>query len=257
LNELARSSCRPKQTEIVFAGLVDEEDAQAGSRILAASGFKADLAIVGEATRLKVVTAHKGISWFRLETRGRSAHGSRPELGQNAVHTMARVVDVLETEYARELESRLHPVLRRPTVNVGTISGGVQANIVPDRCEISIDRRTLPGETDFSVLREITALLRRHNLKVWSVPVKGTPCPAMETDASLPLVAQMMRSIGQRKPAGVDYFCDAAVLAEAGIPSVVFGPGDIAHAHIDHEWVSLTSLERATAMLQRFLQSLP
>src|SRR2546428_529741 len=88
LCELARGKQQPKETEIVFAGLVDEENGQAGSRALAASGFKADLAIVGEPTRLQVVTAHKGSLWLRLETRGKSAHGAQPELGRNAVHTM-------------------------------------------------------------------------------------------------------------------------------------------------------------------------
>src|SRR5258705_8714994 len=90
----------PTETEIVFAGLGDEESGQAGSRKLAADGFKADLAVVGEATLLKVVKAHKGVLGLMLTTTGKATHGSRPELGRNAVHTMARIFDVLETEYA-------------------------------------------------------------------------------------------------------------------------------------------------------------
>ena len=109
------------------------------------SGFKADLAIVGEPTRSQVVTAHKGTLWLELETRGKSAHGSSPELGRNAVHAMARVVDLLETDYAAQLRRRRHPLLGCATVSVGAICGGTQANIVPDRCTILIDRRTLPG----------------------------------------------------------------------------------------------------------------
>src|SRR5437667_352318 len=101
----------PRQTEILFAGLVDEENAQAGSRSLAGSGLKADLAIVGEPTRLQVVTAHKGSLWLELETRGKSAHGSRPDLGRNAVHEMARIVDLLQTKYAKQLRRRRHPLL--------------------------------------------------------------------------------------------------------------------------------------------------
>src|SRR5437870_3047852 len=124
LCELAASSRRPKETEVIFAGLVDEENAQAGSRALAASGLKADLAIVGEPTRLQVVTAHKGSLWLELETRGKSAHGSRPELGRNAVHEMARIVDLLQTKYAKRLRQRSHPLLGRATVSVGTLSGG-------------------------------------------------------------------------------------------------------------------------------------
>ena len=99
------------ETEIVFAGLIDEENAQAGSRALADSGFKADLAIVGEPTKLQVVTAHKGSLWLRLETRGRAAHGATPQLGKNAVHEMARIVEVLETDYAAQLRKRKHELL--------------------------------------------------------------------------------------------------------------------------------------------------
>ena len=146
LCELADSKSLPLETEIVFAGLIDEEHAQAGSRALAASGFKADMAIVGEPTRLQVVTAHKGSLWLDLETRGKAAHGATPQLGKNAIHEMARIVDLLETDYAAQLRKRKHPLLGAATVNVGKISGGTQPNIVPDFCKISVDRRTLPGE---------------------------------------------------------------------------------------------------------------
>jgi acetylornithine deacetylase len=257
LGELARSGARPAETEIVFAGLVDEENEQAGSRALAASGLEADLAIVGEATRLQVVTAHKGSLWLRLETRGKSAHGAHPELGRNAIHLMARVVDILETKYAAKLTQRRHPLLGRATVSVGVISGGTQPNIVPDRCFALVDRRTLPGEKEAGVQKEIHHLLGQHGLKVTFVTARGAPCLPMETNPKLPLVARFLDSIGQRQPAGVHYYCDASVLAEVGIPSVVFGPGDIAHAHTANEWISLTSLERARAMLLRFLRSLP
>ena len=165
LCEMAEAGQRPAETEIIFAGLVDEEHGQAGSRALVASGLRADLAIVGEPTRLEVVTAHKGTLWLELETRGKSAHGSWPELGRNAVHAMARIVDLLQTAYAAQLRRRRHWLLGCGTVSVGAICGGSQANIVPDRCSILIDRRTLPGETEAGVRREIIGVLRRKNLK--------------------------------------------------------------------------------------------
>ena len=253
--ELAGSRQRPGDTEVVFAGLVDEEHAQAGSRALVAGGFKADLAIVGEATRLRVVTAHKGTLWLCLETRGKSAHGSWPELGRNAVHAMARVVDLLQTEYPAQLRRRRHPLLGCATISVGTICGGTQVNIVPDRCTVFLDRRTLPGETEAGARCEINALLRPKHLKVAFVHDKLPPCLPMETDPQLPLVARFLHSVGQRKPAGVRYFCDASVLALGGIPSVIFGPGDIAQAHTADEWISLAELERAKRLLRRFLES--
>lgn len=255
--DTARSAQRPQDTEIVFIGLIDEEVQQSGSRAVAASGFEADLAIVGEPTQLKVITAHKGDVWLWLETTGKAAHGARPELGDNAIHRMAKVVELLETKYAQGLKKRKHPLLGHGTVNVGTIQGGFQSNIVPAHCTISIDRRTLPGETETSVRRELTAFFKQHGVIVKLAKGKGVPCLALETDHEQPLVQALMELNRQTKPIGVDYFCDAAVLAQGGIPSIVFGPGDIAQAHTGDEWISLSSLERGTALLTRFLKSLP
>ncbi len=255
LCELAQGRQRPAETEIVFAGLVDEEQGQAGSRALVSRGFTADMAIVGEPTRSQVVTAHKGTLWLCLETHGKSAHGSWPELGRNAVHEMARVVDLLETDYAAQLKRRRHPLLGSATVSVGAICGGSQANIVPDRCSILIDRRTLPGETEAGVRREILQVLRRKRLTVGFAKDPLPPCLPLETDPRLPLVTRFLKTVGQRKPVGVRYFCDASVLGHGGIPSVVFGPGDIAQAHTADEWISLVELERGKGLLLRFLQS--
>src|SRR5262245_48633603 len=103
LSEIAESKQRPRYTEIVFAGLVDEEICQHGSSALMKEGYRANLAIVGEPTQLRVVTAHKGDVWLQLETYGKAAHGARPELGKNAVHEMALIVDLLQTRYAQQL----------------------------------------------------------------------------------------------------------------------------------------------------------
>jgi succinyl-diaminopimelate desuccinylase len=257
LMALARNGPRPSSTEIVFAGVIDEENAQAGSRALASSGFKADLAIVGEPTRLRVVTAHKGSLWLRLETRGKAAHGACPDLGRNAVHEMARVVDLLQTDYARHLKKRRHPLLGCATVSVGSIQGGTQPNIVPASCEATVDRRTLPGETEALVRAELAKLFRRHKLRVFAHDEKPSACDPMETKPQLPLVRQFLQAAGQKEPTGVHYFCDASVLAKAGIPSVVFGPGDIAQAHTADEWIAVKSLEAATTCLLKFFRSLP
>jgi acetylornithine deacetylase/succinyl-diaminopimelate desuccinylase-like protein len=257
LCELADSKSRPLETEIIFAGLIDEEHAQAGSRALVASGFKADLAIVGEPTKLQVVTAHKGSLWLELETRGKAAHGATPQFGKNAIHEMARIVDLLETDYAAQLRKRKHPLLGAATVNIGKIAGGTQPNIVPDFCKISVDRRTLPDETDTGVRRGIAALLRAKNLSANISSAKLAPALPLETNYKLPLVQKFLKSVGQTKPLGVHFFCDAAILSAGGIPSIVFGPGDIAQAHTADEWISLAELERGKNVLLRFLHSLP
>jgi acetylornithine deacetylase/succinyl-diaminopimelate desuccinylase-like protein len=255
---LLRAARKPREeTEIVFAGLIDEENAQEGSRALAKGGMTADLAIVGEPTELKTVTAHKGDLWLKLVAHGKAAHGARPELGVNAVHTMAKAIDLLETRYASTLRERKHPVLGSPTINVGVVRGGTQPNIVPDLCEIEVDRRTIPGEKDSAVQREILKFLNDAGLKLELRNSKQNECVAMATDANLPLVRQFMSATGQDGPLGVDFFCDAAILSAGGIPSIVFGPGNIAQAHTANEWISIASLRSATDILTSFLESLP
>lgn len=257
LVNLATSGSRPNHTEIVFVGLIDEENMQLGSRHLAEHGPKGDLAIVGEPTGLEIVTAHKGDVWLRLRTSGRPAHGATPHRGKNAVTAMARIVLALETEYAAELAARPpHPRLGRPTINVGRIDGGSQPNIVPAECTIDIDRRTLPGETEAGVRREIIALLRRHGLKASYDNLRTSPCEPLDTRPDLPLVRSLTRAARRKDTRGVHYFTDAAPLAAGGTPSVVFGPGDIAQAHTDREWLAIPQLEKSIRILERFLRGL-
>ena len=257
LENVARRRQRPSETEIVFVGLMDEECNQTGSRAFAKLRMKADLALVGEPTHCKVVTAHKGDLWLRLTATGKAAHGARPELGRNAVHALAKCIDAIETDYAALLRKRRHPLLGHATINTGTIRGGSQPNIVPDHCQADLDRRTLPGETFAKIRRELLGVLSRRGLNARLIDVKGYTCPALETDPGLPWVSDFMRSARQKKPLGVDYYCDAANLDAAGIPTVVWGPGDIAQAHTADEWIALEQLERGTGMLTRFLLSLP
>ncbi|MDH7503939.1 MAG: M20 family metallopeptidase, partial [Verrucomicrobiota bacterium] len=230
LTQLALTRTRPARTEILVVAFADEEYAQLGSRTFAKSGVRADLAIVGEPTSLKVVTAHKGSLWLEFKTRGKAAHGSTPHHGKNAIYEMARLIACIETHYTGILNRRKHPLLGSPTISVGTIHGGIQPNTVPDACRIIADRRTLPGETDTTVCRELKALLKANKLHASVRSVKPAPCPPLDTNPEIPLVRMFLDCAHQTMPAGVDFFCDAAALASSGIPSVVFGPGNNAHA---------------------------
>lgn len=263
LLDVAAGEPRPTNTELVFVGFVDEENSQLGSRWYARQSrqaatrdsLRADLAIVGEPTRLEVVSAHKGDVWLRLRTHGVAAHGATPHLGKNAVAAMARAVLALEVDYAAELRQRpAHPLLGRPTINVGAIRGGTQPNVVPALCEVDLDRRFLPGETSASVQREIQSVLRRAGVRAEFVDLRSAPCEALETDPTLPLVRAFLTAAGRRRTRGVHYFCDAAPLAAAGIPSIVFGPGDIAQAHTSEEWIEVDQLESARGHLVTFLR---
>jgi acetylornithine deacetylase len=168
---------------------------------------------------------------------------------------MARIVLALGEDYAAELVARApHPLLGPPTVNIGRIEGGSQPNIVPDSCVIDIDRRTLPGETEASVRREIRRLVAARGLPAGFDNLRSSPCEPLETDPGLPWVRDLLAAAGRNAPVGVHYFTDAAHLAAGGIPSVVFGPGDIARAHTDREWIAVSQLESATTILERFLR---
>ncbi|HEX2974232.1 MAG TPA: M20 family metallopeptidase [Tepidisphaeraceae bacterium] len=259
LEELAKGEQRPANTEVVFAGLIDEECGQCGSRALVKKRFKANLALIGEPTRLQLVTAHKGVVWLELKTLGRAAHGSHPELGINAVEDMARVVLALQGDYAASLRKRRHPLLGQATINIGAMQGGSQPNIVPAECRSLVDRRTLPGETDSAVIKEIQHVIKDLGLKgtfKWR-NIQGGPCLALQTDPKLPLVQIFFEATGQTQAVGADFFSDAGVLSAGGIPSVLFGPGDIAQAHTPDEWIALDELERGKNLLLKFLCRLP
>lgn len=254
---LSKETNRPKNTEIIFVGLVDEEFGQAGSRLLAQKGPKADLAIAGEPTTLKVVSAHKGNLWIRLSTTGKAAHGSTPQHGTNAITRMSPILEALTNDYRKLLSKKVHPLLGSPTISIGTIRGGSQPNVVPDSCEIDIDRRTIPGETDESVEKEMRNLFRK--LKIKSPEFSATrsiPCPPLDTDSSLPLVQSFLKASNRRTTIGVPYFTDASPISMGGTPTLVYGPGNIAQAHSKNEWVSLEEVEKAEQSIFRFLSNL-
>ena len=254
---LSEKRNRPKNTEIAFVGLVDEEFGQAGSRTLAQKGPQANLAIAGEPTNLKVVSAHKGNLWIRLSTKGKAAHGSTPQHGSNAINHMSPILDALTNEYPTLLLERKHPLLGSPTISIGKIRGGSQPNVVPDSCEIDIDRRTISGETDKSVEKEMRILFR--NLKIKSPEFSATrsvACPPLDTDPTLPLVQSFLKASNRRKTIGVPYFTDASPISMGGTPALVYGPGNIAQAHAKNEWVCLKEVEVSEKTIIRFLSTL-
>jgi acetylornithine deacetylase len=235
----------PGAAAVTLAFTVDEEHTFLGVQALVADGIAADLAVVAEPTGLDLVVAHKGVVRWSVETRGRACHSSRPADGANAVYGMARLVRRLE-DYADELARRPpHPGLGPPTLSVGVIQGGVSPNTVPDRCRIEIDRRLVPGEDPLAAVAECDAVLR----------AVGVPFASTVTFACPPLPERvperLLARFGPRPRRGVPFATDASTLAEAGVPAVVFGPGDIAQAHTRDEWVELAQVAEAADILYR------
>ena len=220
-----------------------------------------DVAIVAEPTSLNIVVAHRGATRWKLHTTGRACHSSRPNEGINAIYRMAKVVGCLE-EYARWLpDSRpAHPLCGPATLSVGRIDGGSSVNVVPDSCTIEVDRRIIPGEDRFAVIEDLATYLReRLDFDVQHDP-PYCASPPLNDDLNGNLAQQLMRSItdvvGPRQVLGVPYGTHASRIARAGVPAVVFGPGDIAQAHTKDEWIDITQLEQSSEIYYRFcLQS--
>jgi acetylornithine deacetylase len=241
---------------VVLACTVDEEHTFLGVQRLA-KGLKADGAVVAEPTGLQLVQAHKGVVRWHLRTAGRACHSSTPEQGVNAIYHMAGLLQRTE-EFAATLQAtRSDPLLGPATLSVGRIEGGTSVNTVPDRCQAEVDRRLIPGEDALVALEEFRAWLgeRAPAPFEWSCSEPFLICPSLPPQASSAIARDLGRAIddvvGSHRELAVPYGTDASTLAGAGIPSVVFGPGDIARAHTRDEWVPLDEVEQASEILYR------
>ncbi len=246
---------RPHIT-ILFAATIDEEFGTLGVKQFVRDNPEIDLAVVGEPTRLQTAIAHKGLLRFRIRTEGVPAHGSRPELGVNAIYGMGRVLDAVQRDVIPELRQVMHPLLGAPSLAVTTIHGGSAENVIPAACTIGLDRRVNPGEDMAAWLRRVDQVLeglRDQQIKVvreepwFRIAPLDTP-----PDHRLPRAMQEARRLVlaiDDPPVGVTYGSDASDFVQVGVPTVVFGPGDIEQAHGNDEWVEIEDVARAAEIL--------
>ncbi|MFP3903975.1 MAG: M20 family metallopeptidase [Armatimonadota bacterium] len=242
--------------DIIFVAAADEECGFGGAKRLVESGFRADAAVVGEPTELRLVIAHKGACRTKVRTFGQTAHTSDPSKGKNAIYAMGQVILALR-DYAESLQSRSpHPLVGHPTAALGMISGGQAPNIVPDLCEIVLDRRVIPGEDTDDVFAEIEAAVADgvDDTVQWEAEL-FLDDPTLETSADAPVAQLVARALdevsGMPEPVGVQYGTDASKFAEAGIPSVVIGPGSIRQAHSADEFVEISQVQQAARIYER------
>jgi acetylornithine deacetylase len=234
--------------DVIFTGVVDEEYASIGTMEIAQT-YRADAAIVTEPTEMQICIAHKGFVWIDVETIGKAAHGSRPDLGVDAIVKMGRVLVGLESIAANLQAGDRHPLLGAGSIHASLISGGQELSSYPEGCHLSIERRTIPGESLYLVEQQIQALIDQISLvdpafnatvKTWLVR------NAFEIEESAPIVTTLREQsaavLGHTPELiGVTFWMDSAILSSAGIPTVVFGPGG-AGAHAVVEWVDLTQV---------------
>jgi acetylornithine deacetylase len=241
--------------DLVVAAVADEEDASLGTRDLVAR-VHVDGAIVTEPTALDLCVAHKGFVWIELEVEGRAAHGSKPELGVDANVRMASVLARLGDLVGDLASRRAHPLVGPPSLHVATLTGGTGLSTYAARCVAGLERRTIPGETEAQVLRELDDVLdaarradpslrlaRRHLLT--REPFEGSPDGALAV-----ATREALAEVRGAPPAvvGETPWMDSAILAAHGVDTVVCGPAG-AGAHAAEEWVDLESVFQLAAAL--------
>jgi len=241
--------------DILVACVADEEYASFGTAEVAAR-FTADAAIVTEPSHLELTVAHRGFVWFDVTVHGRAAHGSRPELGIDAIAKAGRFLVALE-EYDRRLRSApSHRLLKSGSVHASLIRGGEELSSYPAECRISLERRTIPGETPASVAAELQEIIDRIAVvdpDFRATLATGLDRPPFEIAEAEPIVATLDgiaaartgRPVSRR---GEPFWTDCAILQGAGIPCVMFG-ADGAGAHAASEWVDVGSVETLAGIL--------
>jgi len=254
LSRYAAEGRGPNNVALLFS--VDEESGKAGVKDfadhqLAGLGWKPVGAIVGEPTELRLVVAHAGIVRWSIRTHGLAAHSADPSRGRSAISMMTRVIQAIESRYIPHLKAK-HPLVGKVQCSINMIRGGTQVNMIPDLCEIWLDRRVVPGEDPHQVLPEVERVLAALKQEAPSLaysmsePFIDPPLDPAGHEAFIAFAQRALAGMGlPSEVGGVTYGTDASTLAEVGIPSVVLGPGNIAQAHTSDEWLELAQLERA------------
>jgi acetylornithine deacetylase len=247
--------------QILVTAVVDEEYESLGMRALLADGIRADAAIITEPTRLAICPAHRGFVWMDVAVTGRAAHGSRYDIGVDAItHAGLLLAQLEKLERTRESGPR-HQLLGRGSLHASKIQGGVGMSTYPELCSLAIERRTLPGESTENALGEIrdafTKVRSEHPQFAARVTLNTAQLPS-DVPVDSPIVKRLRGALEREgvpvKIEGLSAWTDAAPLNEAGIPTICFGPGDIALAHAAEEFVPIEEIDIATRVLTRLVR---
>lgn len=240
---LAAASVRDLRGDVIVTAVADEELASIGTEAVL-EHVHADGAIVPEPTELQLAVAHRGFVGFELETHGVAAHGSRPDLGVDAIVKMGHILVALEKLDERLMSAPRHALTGTGSVHASLIEGGQELSSFPARCLLTGERRTIPGETRADVERDLCEIAGDATVRVIA---SRDP---YEASSEHPFVGLVARIAGTSDLVGAPFWTDAALVAGAGIPTVLYGPaGEGAHAEV--EWVDLASLERVRDVIVR------
>lgn len=247
----------PINGKLIVCAVMDEENSSKGSKALM-QHLRGDMGIVGEPTAGKICIAHKGSLRPMLRVEGHCAHTSRPEQGINAISKMAGVITKVDA-WHKELRKREHPLTGAASAAVSIIQGGEQSNVIPDRCYALLDRRMVPGETEEQAIAEIEDLFAQWmaddpELTIAIDHLRPTTGSAAQVEADAEVVQRVSdayRTVFGGDPAltGMGGACDMVHLVNAGVPTVVFGPGSSGQAHQPDEHIEVDELVRCTQVV--------
>jgi succinyl-diaminopimelate desuccinylase len=243
----------PLRGQVVFDAVGDEEATGAGTKATLRAGRAADWGVIAEPTSLQIARAGNGQVNFTVAFLGEAGHGSTPEAGHNAIYDAAAFIRLLERDAVR-LAGQVHPLTGPASYNVGVISGGVRTSIIPSECIVGVDRRIIPGQTVADATADLEDLLRqtlaaRPGARARSsVDMDYEPFEVAEGLPLCGVLSQACADVCGRKAdfTGLRATTDAVFLGEAGIPTVVFGPGSLAQAHRPDEYVEVSQVQQAT-----------
>jgi succinyl-diaminopimelate desuccinylase len=261
----ARRGWRPTG-DVRLAVTIGEEVDCVGARHLRDTGGLDGVGwiVIGEPTNLDVVAAHRGAIWLQIVGHGKTAHGSAPHLGVNAIDHVVTLLRWLADRWPK-IEYTPHQLLAPPSMNLGTITGGVKTNVVPDYCEATVDLRTVPGQDHDAIVRDVRDMAAEIESTTPDLRLEvnvGHLMPPIETPVGHPLIRHAAEAvegvIGAAPPVrGATYYTDGGMWVESGIPMVIFGPGDDKLAHQPNERLPVQHLSLATrgylALLDRLL----
>lgn len=256
--------------DLIFAGVIDEEDSSLGTKALIQGGLKTDAAVVGEPTNLNVCIGHKGVEWFETVFTGKAVHAGRPEEGINAIQKAAVFINRIESDLIPRLKKRKHPVIGESTLNYGFIKGGTQPSTVAGECVLQIGRRWIPSEKYEDVVGDFQMIINQLKKEDPSFQAVFRPMEeesmknesktdfwhheAMETDPQHPIVQAAQKSVEdyyERKAElkSFEAWSDGGLLSSfGGIPSIVFGPGSLTSAHSSDEFIEIRELVPAAVL---------
>jgi acetylornithine deacetylase len=244
--------------QIMITAVSDEEYESLGMRAMLDSGIRAEHAILTEPTRLAICPAHRGFVWSEIEFTGRAAHGSRWDIGIDAIRHAGLVLAAVDELDAGALQNRTHPLLGRGSIHASTIVGGIGMSTYPDKCILRIERRTIPGESAEDSIAELQSICEQVRARRPELDTTVRLIAAQEpSDVGIdaPVVRALVKALDEENLSapveGLSAWTDAALLNAAGIPAVCFGPGDIALAHAAEEFVPIDEIEKATRVLTR------